>query len=293
LPRPKPFAVSEIVRYMEREAANLRSCAAQVRGQDVDALHDMRVASRRLRVALREAAALLPAEVGATLHETVSGITRALGHAREVDVMILMLEEYLQDAYGPWKRAVEHATSELRAVRGEAQAECLLALERISPEHFDGPLEQVLRTLRAMPDTPVPGLEAGLLRRLARVRKTYRDWCERGEENDLHRTRVAVKKLRYAAEFYAPAYGAEMGEFIADVKHAQELLGDWRDAVVLADALRRIEKHAPYREVQGFPLVREAFILFAEHKAEDFQDWARAFFAPEQRAAHQRMLEAA
>lgn len=290
--RTKALPLAAVARQLEREAKEIRRCVPLVRAADHDGIHDMRVASRRLRVALRESHAVLPEAPYAALQKAVSSVTQALGHARELDVMVLMLEEYRNDAYGPWQRAVEHALKELAGIRGEAQQECEAALQHLDPKQFDVPLQEVLKAIRTRGEEPLPGMAEGLERRLATLRKAWRDWRESEKVEDLHRVRIAVKKLRYAAEFFAPAYDKKLGELVSELKQAQELLGDWHDAEMLVDALRRMEKHAPYREVQGFPLIVEAFEHFADEQVKGFLQWARAFFEKPRRQALREYLAA-
>lgn len=272
------LSAEAVADYIEKQAERLLAQRALVRKERASGTHDMRVASRRLRVALREAAPLLePAQRGRVM-DGLSTVTRALGHVRELDVMLLMMEEYAKDAYGPWKRAAEHAISEIRGVRREASHGCAEAVQTLEQPEFETDLRAIVQTLRAAKGQALDAGAAGLKKRLGRFRKDYRDWRESEQEEQLHRARISCKKLRYAAEFYAPAYDKRMREFIDTLKMAQEMLGDWHDAHMLCDALRRIERHAPYREVQGFPLIIEAFHAFGEAKTQEFQAWARAFF---------------
>ena len=62
-------------------------------GVDVDAVHDMRVASRRLRAAISVFAAAFPVREYIQFEREVKGITDALGEARDLDVMIESLRE--------------------------------------------------------------------------------------------------------------------------------------------------------------------------------------------------------
>ena len=273
-------AVAETI---EKQAKLIRVECARVRKENADGIHDMRVTSRRLRVALREARSLLDADVYGSLQERLSGVTEALGHARELDVMTLMMEEYLKEAYGPWQRAAHHAINEMRGVREEARHGCAEAVRAVDSADFDALIRRAVHGLQRHKNKSLPDIGPGMARRLRGLRTTYRDWREFDEPADLHRVRIALKKTRYAAEFYAPAYDKKMPKLIEDLKRAQEMVGDWHDADVLCDALRRIEKHAPYREVQGFPLIIEAFETFAHAKVNEFQDWAHTFFGKTRR----------
>jgi len=273
----------KVADYIEKQAKLMRGECGRVRKESVDGIHDMRVSSRRLRVALREARTLIEPRLHGQLQEALATVTEALGHARELDVMTLMMEEYVKDAYGPWKLAAEHALCEIRAVRKEARHGCAEAVRAVDTAEFDALVRAALDQLRKKKRDDLTEIGEGLVRRLREVRRAYRDWRESEEAEDLHRVRIALKKLRYALEFYIPAYDKNLPQLIDEIKAAQEMLGDWHDADVLCDALERIEKHAPYREVQGFPLIIEAFHTFGETRTAEFQDWARAFFSKARR----------
>lgn len=283
MPHPPVLSASLVADYVEKQAKLMRVECGRVRKESVDGIHDMRVASRRLRVALREGRVLIEPRLHSQLQEALTTVTEALGHARELDVMTLMMEEYVKDAYGPWKLAAEHALSEIRAVRAEARHGCAEAVRAVDTPEFDALIRSAVDQLRKQKNEYLTDIGPSLARRLSDVRRRYRDWRESEETEDLHRVRIALKKLRYALEFYIPAYDKHLPKLIEEFKAAQELIGDWHDADVLCDALERIEKHAPYREVQGFPLIIEAFHTFGEKRTAEFQDWARKFFGKARR----------
>lgn len=272
-----------VAAYIQEQAGKLLEQRAHVRKERVHGIHDMRVASRRLRVAVREARPLLDPSVSEQLGDALALVTRELGHARELDVMQLMMEEYVKDAYGPWDRAARHAINELRSVREEARHGCAEAMRSVDTMEFEALVQQTVRVVAGQKRAALDTIGPSLVKRLKQFRKSYRDWRETEHNEDLHRARILCKKLRYALEFYAPAYDKRLAKILDEIKAAQEMLGDWHDAVMLCDALRRIEKHAPYREVQGFPLVIEAFHAFGDDKKVSFQHWAKAFFSPSRR----------
>lgn len=270
--------------YIEKQAARIRKEAGRVRRGDADGIHDMRVASRRLRVALR---AVRPAigDAGKPLVEQVATITKALGHARELDVMLIMMRSYRQESSGLWQRSAAHAIGELEQVREEAAAGCVEALGVLAGSAFADGLAAVTIALKAHDADYLPPIGAELEKRFRKARTVYRDWRELDRAEDLHRCRIALKKLRYATEFFAPAYDKRMTRYAETIKEAQDLLGDWHDAEVLIDALRRIAVYAPYSEVQGFPLIIESFQHWGGAKAEAFHAWAKEFFAEASRKA--------
>src|SRR5690606_31208496 len=80
---------------LEKQQKALRANAAAVRQHDAEAVHDMRVASRRMRAALSELKTFLPPKPAERLAAHAKAITRNLGLARELDVtgQLLLLFE--------------------------------------------------------------------------------------------------------------------------------------------------------------------------------------------------------
>lgn len=60
---------------------------------DIDAVHDMRVSSRRLRVGLSNFAVCLPREFRRNLRKELNGLADTLGHVRDLDVMVEALDQ--------------------------------------------------------------------------------------------------------------------------------------------------------------------------------------------------------
>jgi CHAD domain-containing protein len=101
LPDFQPTAVDSSMRVEEVALANLRRFlsawhqhepAARF-GDDPEALHDLRVAGRRMDAILRQFEAFLPAAI-VRIRPTIKKVMRSLGHARDLDVALLELKEF-------------------------------------------------------------------------------------------------------------------------------------------------------------------------------------------------------
>lgn len=108
--------------------ARVRDLAAGPDVYSVEGVHDLRVASRRLRAAIRACAPLLADAAFTALQEIASTITQALGRPRELDVMIKMLEDEETRAVGAWKEAAREAGATLSARRLAAGGRCETAV---------------------------------------------------------------------------------------------------------------------------------------------------------------------
>lgn len=223
-----PEAAVFVSEALSPRAARVHDLAAAARAHEVEGVHDLRVASRRLRAALRACRPLvLPGRLDAAA-ETARAITRALGRPRELDVMLGMLAEEEARAAGPWREAAHGIALALHARRANACADCEAAADLAE--------QLALPALAApdlAPDADVAGYaRAELARGQRRLRKAHRRWRKRARPEDLHRVRVALKKVRYVCELFAPWCPA-LAEAVDAIKEAQELLGHWNDCRVL------------------------------------------------------------
>ncbi len=102
------------------------------KSDDADAIHDIRVASRRLRAAMDVAAPCYPAEWYAPLHRTARDITSALGDVRDRDVILEALgkdRESSADEDGPALDALITRVARERTLARRSMREFLAVLE--------------------------------------------------------------------------------------------------------------------------------------------------------------------
>ncbi|SHK06191.1 Inorganic triphosphatase YgiF, contains CYTH and CHAD domains [Roseomonas rosea] len=206
----------------------------------MEGVHQMRVSIRRLRAGLSLFRPCLLEEKEALFTESLRGLGRMLGEARDWDVFC---EETLPRLAGDGVPAPL-----LDALRGPAGAERRAAHERLAAE-FDGTgLTRLVLGLAAWVEDPAalsgredggamaepladlaPELEERLDRR---VRRRGRRIRHRSDE-ELHDLRKALKKLRYAVEFLAPLHRKKRVEAYLDrCKDLQEQLGALNDAAM-------------------------------------------------------------
>lgn len=281
-----------------------------VRSEDPDGIHDMRVASRRMRAALQEYAPFLDRRRKKRMQTQVCAITRWLGVPREVDVMIEMLEKERPETSGEERMALNYALRKLRARRRKIAGDCLEALRIVEAPEFETGLFVLLTSLPssakccgakraakalkpARGKTPCLLAHArnSLLEKHKSVVVGYRLWLESGDDEALHRLRIAFKKLRYACEVHQPHYGGEMKDFLGRLKQTQQHLGDWNDCRVLRDELTAIAEGAPPKSGQGLPGIVERFTRRAHALEAAFALAAEQFFAEPQRDAARALLK--
>ena len=199
--------------------------------EDPEYIHQMRVATRRLRAALRLFGPALPAELGPALRVPLSDLTRQLGKARDLDVLLSEIANPVLAALPDEPRlpALASDITNRRYVARE-QAVALLA----APE-YGRTLLGALESLHALPATDPAPLELAnfAAARLRRLRRRLRQLVAAAEINDpttLHALRIGVKRMRYALEFFSPLARAKASRrAIRMLAAIQETLGQLND----------------------------------------------------------------
>lgn len=220
----------------QQAAAFLDQAPGARAGEDPRAVHQMRVATRRLRAALRLFGDVLPPEAGAVRDE-LHWIAGQLGPVRDLDVQLERLRERALELgisvalvpYGAW----------LEAQRRQAQATLVAAL---GSQRFDA-LAQRLHGVHAW--TPILAddrpLRTDAPRRVRRAYRQLRKLADAlGPESppaEFHRVRIRAKRLRYAAEFFEATYGKPAQQLVRRAVRLQDLLGDLQDGVVSAQRI--------------------------------------------------------
>ncbi|HSE02898.1 MAG TPA: CHAD domain-containing protein [Methylomirabilota bacterium] len=242
-------------------------------GRDPGALHDMRVAVRRLRAILRAGRDLFDAKAVERLRGELDWLGGKLGLVRDLDVLDAYLRPRLAALEGPEYEAGQRVLRHLAADRARAR----VALN----EALDGPrYPRVLAHLEGFvaqppasaPDVSLPDVAATEGRRL---RKAVQKLPGRPSMDELHSVRIKVKRARYAAELARAVAGARGQRFIDQAKKLQDILGDLQDAVVieqyLHDAIDRTEPAQALRD----DLVRRQRKRRTKARAAFFEEWPK------------------
>jgi CHAD domain-containing protein len=216
---------------LRREYARLLGHDAGVRlGDDPEDVHQLRVATRRLRAYLRVARPLVDRAWADELRAELAWLGGTLGAARDLDVML----ERLREDVGQDAETDEVAGSLLSALEVERADAYASAVEALSEPRYLGLLDR----LEQEASSPVPsGAEtvplARLFRReLERCRRTFDRLASDPSDEALHEARIRVKRARYAAELAEHELGDAGPPFIAAAKKLQDALGEHQDAVV-------------------------------------------------------------
>ena len=229
----------EVVRkVLSRQALALRTNVdGAALDLDPEFVHDLRVATRRSRAALRLFRPLLDEERAAALRAELTWAAGVLGAVRDLDVLLDRLRGQLARTGVP-RSAARWVLGRLQRERRAAQA---ALVEALRSSRFAA-LVEALDAVKASPPDGWPATAAdwgaAAIRRAAR--RVGRWQAAAGEPTgaELHRLRIAFKRFRYTCEFFADALGDEVREAIRELVRFQDILGAHQDAVV---ALHRLD----------------------------------------------------
>ena len=236
----------------------LRHEAGARTGADIEDVHRMRVATRRLRSAFRFFGAYMALPHQDEIVAGLRDLARRLGAVRDLDVLIERLEQEaaIESADRPTIDAIIAALDQDRAVARDDLVAYLdgPGMATLRAHVADG-LTQPASGPPAKRDRPVRTAGPRLLaRRAARVLADGADLLAPTSE-ELHDLRIQLKRLRYAAEFLLPyTQGSRLKPLIRNTTRLQDVLGELHDGDVMLDMLRRLVANASERGENGVVL---------------------------------------
>jgi CHAD domain-containing protein len=208
------------------------------RGDEPEELHQLRVATRRLRAFLRAAAPLVESEWADRLRSELSWLGSELGPARDLDVLLHRLRADAASLEPAEGKALSRLFDRLEAERDAARTELLGAMR--SDRYL-----RLLDALEAGAEMPqlvayggsLPEIAASEFRKLTKAVKAL---GPDPTDDELHGARIRGKRARYAAELAEPVTGKPATRFIAAAKTFQDVVGEHQDAVVADEKIRTL-----------------------------------------------------
>jgi CHAD domain-containing protein len=210
---------------------------------DVDAIHDMRTATRRLRTAISLYGDESPKKDREPVEDELKRVAQRLGDVRDLDVLLKALDDD-GDADG-------HGLSPLRrAWRNERRSTARRLAAELSRRRFRRALRRARSLVRADSHadtiaTRAPGL---IWEQFGRVMALDIDPAA-DDPDRIHEARIAAKKLRYTLEAFEDAL--EPGAIlIQEVTAVQDAAGDMHDAIVAGERAQKLlnKNHLRHRE---------------------------------------------
>ena len=244
----------------------LRANEASMRaGRDPEAVHQYRVALRRLRSAFSTFRRTIPEDERRRIGDDLRWLGRQFGMAREWDVFIADLLTTVRETM-PDDAAIEALAMLAEKARAEAYRRAHAVLD--SPRYADmllgveswwegGPWTGGLDAPWNQPALP---FARAALRRLHRKLSKVGERIGELTEPELHDLRLKAKKLRYAAEFFRGLFKDKLAApYIGALAEIQDHLGTLNDAAVARELLQSLDQRR--REVDREKLAHAAGVV--------------------------------
>jgi CHAD domain-containing protein len=232
---------AEVLRVRFDEIVSLRGAALNF--SDIEGVHSMRVATRRLRSSLRDFMPLMKKRPLERVRKQLKQIADALGAVRDHDVAIVALESLLAEAKTePIKEGIKRVIEERGKLRDKARLDLteVIAVSRLN--------EVQERFQRAIDKAAQPKKNGGIVsfNEAGRevVATSWQDLHDLGTSlyapfdiEEIHKMRIAAKRLRYAVELFAACWGEKMEPFAEEISQMQSFLGEVHDCDVWIESI--------------------------------------------------------
>lgn len=207
-------------------------------GTDEEDIHQMRVATRRLRAYLRAARPMLASEWVANVRTELAWLGSTLGPVRDLDVLSGHLGRECATLHLPERRALERL---LQALKQERAAARIVLLQTLESDRYLALLDQLEIGAQPPADSDatvsLADIAGGAFKTL---RRAMQESGPDASDNLLHHIRIQGKRARYAAELAERSVGKQATRFLRQAKTMQDLLGEHQDALVTEQRLRKL-----------------------------------------------------
>lgn len=228
--------LTELIEMLKHEAGSRT-------GEDVEDVHDMRVAIRRLRSAFRLLAPYYKVKDVRPYSKSLRRLGWVLGDVRDLDVLIDNLREFQLTLNADGQADLQTTIDELDERRIAARKDLIVTFDSKTHRRFVKAFGEFVTTpIKAKQNgevspTQVRHLLPGMIYdRLAAVR-AYEDRLEDADATRLHALRIEFKRLRYTVSLFDNVLGSSISEFVSELKTVQDCLGQINDATTARSSL--------------------------------------------------------
>ena len=217
-------------------------------GRDMEALHQMRVATRRMRALLRTASPFLIPKWSKPVRREVRWIGSLLGKVRDFDVLLENFSQQFSDLPEKDRRGLTWILTTFENQRSIARAKLL---EGLRSDRYLQFLDDLENSLIQIPQRPTTLTLIDVTRKS--IHKLFDAIAQShvpAHSEELHRIRILLKRSRYAIELSAPFLGKIGKSFLQQAKRTQELLGHVQDTIVGEQRILEIQTYRPPNSVR-------------------------------------------
>lgn len=256
---------------------------------DPEGVHSMRVASRRLRSALRDFAPYLHKRPLSSTGKKLKRVADTLGEVRDLDVALIALSEIktetppaLVDGLAEFIQARETLREQARELLKAVFEKDLPQLETQFAAAIDKattPRTSSKPAAEMKPELTFAAMSrAVILDRLREFEKSSAGLFKPLDVDALHEMRIAVKRLRYAIELFQKCWGRPIGIFAKRASRIQTALGELHDCDVwiqnVGKQINRARKQQQEKQVASLVWLLSHFIkLRTKHMRRALDRW--------------------
>ena len=256
----------------------LRHDAGVRRGEDPEDVHQARVATRRVRSALRTFRDVLEPDWAQSLRDRLGWLADDLGAVRDTEVLrdrIRSREPMLPEGD---RKGLEELVTMLEMTRDEARERLLDAMRQPRYDVLLDELVEAARAPRVLEEVAaapaVTALRPCLERPWDHLEHAVEQARDEGSDASLHGVRIRAKRARYAAEAVAPVFCKRAEAFADAAARLQDALGEHQDSVVARAWLREAASSGADAFVAG-----ELSVIEAQAAAAVRATWPKAWKA--------------
>jgi CHAD domain-containing protein len=259
-----------------------------VRDLDIEFLHDLRVAVRRSRSALKLAGDVLPEGLDAQFRPELKWLGDLTTPTRDLDVYLLGYPAMAAGLVAATAEELAPFHEHLRRSRAAAQAQLARGLRSARFSRFSREWREALAKAATAGSQPTAGRLAA--DRIARAhRRVIRDGTAinaTSPPESLHELRKRCKELRYLLEIFASLYDSgEHWRVVRDLKALQDCLGQFQDMHVQHQEIRAFaaqmaEQHAAPTALLAMGEIAAGLITRQQQARSEFAARFREFASP-------------
>ena len=248
---------------------------------DPEGVHSMRVASRRLRSALRDFMPYLRKRPLAPVLKQLRSIADGLGEVRDQDVAIAALEGMQSHAPADLNAGLVPFIEARKQVREQARDELKAILETSEFKELESEFMVGIdgATRASSPEITFLKMSQGIiLERLKEFEALSNGLLNPFEIETLHDMRIAAKRLRYALELFQQCWGRSISGYAKRIARIQGALGELHDCDVWIESLGKhiinARKHKQHAQVAALMwLLSHLVKLRTKHLRQAFARW--------------------
>jgi CHAD domain-containing protein len=217
-------------------------------GIEIEGVHQMRVATRRIRAALSAFKFLVQPDAREVFSREFKWLARVLGDVRDMDVCLENLRGYVMEIPADDANCLEAYRLHLAEQRKRARRELIACLSGVRYRRLVSDFSEYLK-LGLSAESPssheFDSIRESAVRLIGkqykRVLRQGRSITRQSPDQELHALRIECKRLRYRFEFFRSTYRSSLNPFIKSLKTLQNVLGEFQDAQV---ATQQLTEHA-------------------------------------------------